>query len=115
MDVQRDAHATGLGRLLSMALRVLTLWACIGRRQWAAAGTKRAGLDAGNPQRTTDRPTAERLLEALEDITRTIIKGSQQTARYVTALHPLQQRILELLGFSAVLYTRLCTDSAEPP
>ena len=115
MYVQRDDHATGLVRLLSIALRVLTLLEFIGRRQLAAEGTKLAGLYAGNPQRTTDRPTAERLLEAFEDITLTIIKGSQQTARYVTALSPLQQRILELLGFSAVLYTRLCTDSAEPP
>lgn len=115
MYVQRDDHATGLVRLLSIALRVLTLLEFIGRRQLAAEGTKLAGLYAGNPQRTTDRPTAERLLEAFEDITLTIIKGAQQTARYVTALSPLQQRILELLGFSAVLYTRLCTDSAEPP
>jgi len=115
MYVQRDDHATGLVRLLSIALRVLTLLEFIGRRQLAAEGTKLAGLYAGNPQRTTARPTAERLLEAFADITLTIIKGSQQTARYVTALSPLQQRILELLGFSAVLYTRLCTDSAEPP
>jgi hypothetical protein len=71
----------------------------------AAEGTKLAGLYAGNPQRTTDRPTVERLLKAFEDIILTIIEGSQQTARYVTALSPLQQRILELSDFSAVLYT----------
>jgi hypothetical protein len=98
-----------------MAWRVLTLLEFIGRRQLAAEETKRAGLYAGNPQRTPDRPTTERLLEAFEDITLTSITGSQQTARYVTALRPLQQRILKLLGVSAVLYTRLCTDSAEPP
>jgi len=115
MYVQRDDHATGLIRLLSLALRVLTLLEFVGRRQLAAAGTKLAGLYAGNPRRATDRPTAERLLEAFEDITLTIIKEAQQTARYVTALSPLQQRILELLGFSAVLYTRLCTGSSEPP
>jgi len=115
MYVQRDDHATGLIRLLSLALRVLTRLEFVGRRQLAAEGTKLAGLYAGNPQRATDRPTAERLLEAFEDITLTSIKGAQQTTRYVTALSPLQQRILELLGFSSVLYTRLCTVSAEPP
>ena len=73
--VQRDDHATGLMRLLSIALRVLTLLECVGRRQWAAEGAKLAGLSAGNPQRATDRPTAERLLEAFQDITLTIIKG----------------------------------------
>ena len=115
MYVQRDDHATGLIRLLSLALRVLTRLEFVGRRQLAVEGTKLAGLYAGNPQRATDRPTAERLLEAFEDITLTSIKGAQQTTRYVTALSPLQQRILELLGFSSVLYTRLCTVSSEPP
>ncbi len=115
MDVQRDDQATGLMRLLSIALRVLTLLAWVGRRQWAAAGATRAGLSAGHPRRDTARPTAECLLEALRDITRTIREGPQQTARHLTALRPLQQRILELLGFSSALYTRLCTVSAEPP
>src|SRR6516162_1071896 len=115
MYVQRDDHATGLIRLLSIALRVLTLLEFVGRRQLATAGVKLAGLYAGNPRRATDRPTAERLLEAFQDITLTIIKGPQQTDRPMTALSPLQQRILEVLGFSAALYTRLGTISSEPP
>ena len=115
MYVQRDDHATGLVRLLTIALRVLTLLEFVGRRQLAAEGAKLAGLYAGNPRRETARPTAERLLEAFEGITLTIMEGSHQTDRHVTALSPLQQRILELLGFSSALYTRLCTVSAEPP
>jgi len=115
MYVQRDDHATGLIRLLSVALRVLTLLECVGRRQLAAAGATLAGLYAGNPRRETVRPTAERLLEAFRDITLTIMEGPQQTDRHVTALSPLQQRILGILGFPLVLYTRLCTVSAEPP
>jgi transposase len=115
MYVQRDDHATGLIRLLSIALRVLTLLEFVVRRQLAAEGAKLAGLYAGNPKRETDRPTAERLLEAFQDITMIIIKGPQHTARHVTALSPLQQRILELLGFSSQLYTRLGTISSEPP
>src|SRR5712664_2953171 len=115
MYVQRDDHATGLIRLLSIALRVLTLLEFVGRRQLATEGVKLVGLYAGNPQRATDRPTAERLLEAFQDITLTIIKGPQQTDRHMTALSPLQQRILEVLGCSSALYTRLCTISSEPP
>jgi transposase len=114
MYVQRDDHATGLIRLLSIALRVLTLVEFVVRRQ-VAAGTKLAGLYAGNPRRETARPTAERLLEAFEDITLTIVEGPQQVVRHMTALSPLQQRILVILGFSSELYTRLCTISAEPP
>jgi transposase len=115
MYVQRDDHATGLIRLLSIALRVLTLLEFVGRRQLAAEGAKLAGLYAGNPRRETARPTAECLLEAFRDLTLTIIEGPQQTERHLTALSPLQQRSLEILGFSSALYTRLCTVSVEPP
>ena len=72
---QRDDHATGLIRLFSIALRVLTRLEFVGRRQLAAEGTQLAGLYAGNPKRETDRPTAERRLEAFEDITLTFVKG----------------------------------------
>ncbi|HSX79737.1 MAG TPA: hypothetical protein VLQ80_14345 [Candidatus Saccharimonadia bacterium] len=112
---QRDDHATGLLRLLSIALRVLTLVELVGRRPLAAAGAKRAGLSAGTPQRADARPTAERLRAAFQDITLTIIKGPHQTDRPMTALRPLQRRMLEILGFSSVLYPRLGTISSEPP
>src|SRR2546430_3772835 len=115
MDVQRDDHATGRIRLWSIALRVLTLVACVGRRPLATEGAKLAGLYAGNPKRETDRPTAERVLEAFQDIMLTIIKGPQQTDRHMVALSPLPQRVLEILGFSSALYTRLCTVFSEPP
>ena len=115
MYVQRDDHATGLIRLLSIALRVLTLLEFVGRRQLAAEEAKLAGLYAGNPRRETARPTAERLLEAFQDLTLTIVKGPRQTDRHITILSPLQERILEILGFSSELYTRLGTVSSEPP
>jgi transposase len=115
MYVQRDDHATGLIRLLSRALRVLTLLEFVARRQLAAERTTLAGLYAGNPKRENARPTAERLLEAFQAITLTIIEGPQQTDRHLSPLNPLQQRILEVLGFASALYTRLCTISAEPP
>jgi hypothetical protein len=115
MYVPRDDHATGRIRLLSIALRVLTLLACVGRRPWAAGGTKLAGRYAGNPRRETARPTAEHLLKAFEDITLTIVKGAQRIVRHRTALSPLHQCILALLGFSPELYTRLETISSEPP
>ena len=78
MYVQRDDHATGLIRLLSIALRVLTLLEFVVRRSLAAQESPLAGLYAGNPKRETARPTAERLLEAFGDMTLTIIKTSQQ-------------------------------------
>jgi hypothetical protein len=77
--VQREDQATGLIRLWSMAWRGLTLLEFVGRRQLAAEGSKLAGLEAGNPQRATARPTAERLVEAFPEITLTIMEGPQQT------------------------------------
>ena len=101
MDVQRDDHVTGLMRLLSIALRVLTLLEFVGRRQLAAEGAQLAGLYAGNPKRETARPMAERFLEAFQEITLTVVQGPQQTYRHMTPMSPLQQRILEILSFSS--------------
>jgi transposase len=115
MYVQRDDHATGLIRLLSIALRVLTLMELVGRRHLALDNEKIAGLYAGNPKRETARPTAERLLEAFADVTLTVIELPYQTICHVTPLNPVQLRILEILGFSSELYTRLEAVSVEPP
>jgi transposase len=115
MYVQRDDYATGLIRLLSIALRVLTLLEFVGRRQLASEQVKLAGLDAGNPKRATARPTAERLLETFPEVTLTIIELSQQTIRHVTPLSPVHLRILEILGFSAEIYMSLEVISAKPP
>jgi transposase len=114
MYVQRDDHATGLIRLLSIALRVLRLVEFVVRRQLVAEGATLAGLYVGNAKRETARPTAERLLEAFQEVTLTVVEGVHQVYRHLTALSPLQERILELLGFSSRVYTRLCTVSHEP-
>jgi transposase len=114
MYVQRDDQATGLIRLLSIALRVLTLVECVVRRQLAAEGATLAGLYAGHAKRETARPTAERLLEAFQEVTLTVVEGVHQAYRPLTTLSPLQERILALLGFSSRVYTRLCTVSHEP-
>jgi transposase len=114
MYVQRDDHATGLIRLLSIALRILTLVEFVVRRQLAAEEATLAGLYVGNAKRETARPTAERLLDAFQEVTLTVVEGVHQVYRHLTTLSPLQERILELLGFSSRVYTRLCTVSHEP-
>jgi transposase len=114
MYVHRDEHATGLIRLLSIALRVLTLLEFTVRRGLAVEQRSLAGLYAGNAKRETTRPTAERLLEAFAEVTLTVIEIGAQVYHHVTALSSVQERILELLGFSSRLYARLCTVSHEP-
>jgi len=115
MYLQRDDHATGLIRLLSIGLRVLTLLEFVVRRRLSMEEGKLAGLYAGNPKRTTARPTAEAILETFQEVTLTVIREPHQTRRHLTPLSKLQQRILALMGFSQGIYTTLYTDSSKPP
>jgi len=115
MYLARDDHATGLIRLLSIGLRILTLLEFVVRRRLTQTGAQLAGLYAGNPKRATARPTAEHLLEAFQGITLTVIQEPYQTRRHLTPLSKLQQHILDLLDFSVAIYTNLCADSFKPP
>jgi len=107
--VQREDHAKGLVRLLSLALRVLTLMEHIVRERLKGAGEKLKGLYAGNPQRETGHPTTERLLQAFRGITLTVVHLPGQTIRHVTPLSQLQHRILALLGLPAWTYEDLAS------
>jgi transposase len=115
MYLERDDHATGLIRLLSIGLRVLTLLEFGVRRRLATAKTTLTGLYVGNPKRATAHPTAERLLEAFQGLTLTIIREGRRRRRHRTPLSRVQQRILALLDFPVAIYTRLCPDSQKPP
>ena len=115
MYLERDDHATGLIRLLSLGLRVLTLLEFGVRRRLATAKTTLGGLYIGNPKRATAHPTAERLLEAFQGLTLTIIREGRRRRRHLTPLSRVHQRILALLDFPVDIYTRLCPDSHKPP
>jgi transposase len=109
--VQRDDHRVGLVRLLTLALRVLTLLEGVVRQRLREQREELAGLFAGNPKRRTAQPTAERLLEAFREVTLTVISAPGLAQRHVTPLSSLQQEILTLLGFSSAVYLRLADDS----
>jgi transposase len=113
MYLERDDHATGLIRLLSIALRILTSLEFLVRRRLAQESAELAGLYAGNPTRSTARPTAERILETFEHITLTVIREPPRTLHHITPLSSLQQRILELLDFSSDIYTQLSAESSK--
>jgi len=114
MYLEREDHATGLIRLLSIALRILTSLEFLVRRRLAQEGAELAGLYAGNSTRSTARPTAERILEAFEHITLTVMDEPPRTLHHITSLSSLQQRILELLDFSPGIYTQLSAESSKP-
>ena len=63
--VHRDDQVQGLTHLLTLALRVLTLFEVLVRRGQEQDGEELAGLYPGQAKRTTDRPTAKRVLEAI--------------------------------------------------
>ena len=115
MYLEREDHVTGLIRLLSVGLRVLTLVEFVVRRRLAAQRTALAEVYAGNPRRTTARPTTERLLECFEGLTLTIIREGRHRRYHLTPLSRVQRRILTLLNFPVDIYTRLCPDSHQPP
>lgn len=112
--LQREDHITGLIRLLSIGLRVLTLLEFQVRRHLDKNQEKLAGLYAGNPQRKTARPTAEMLLAAFKEITLILIEVNNEVYTHLTTLSPLQQRILVLLGFPPTIYTQLSGQSFTP-
>ena len=115
MYLERDDHATGLIRLLSVGLRVLTRLEFVVRQRLAAARTVLVGLYTGNPKRATARPTTERLLKRFEGLTLTLIREGRRWRYHLTPLSRVHRRILALLDFPVAIYTRLCLDSHKPP
>ena len=99
-----DNRIRGLLLLLGIALRALTLTEFVVRRGLAATGETLTGLYAGNPNRATDQPTAERLLKAFDDITLYRHESATQTWYAVTQLSTLQCRILQLMQVPESVY-----------
>src|SRR5215510_5076772 len=114
MYLERADHVTGLIRLLSVGLRVLTLLEFMVRRRLAADGGVLVGLYTGQPSRATAQPTAERLLATFQEVTLTIIHEGRDTRWHLTPLSPVQQRILALLAFPLDVYTRLGAPCSQP-
>lgn len=105
--VQRDDHAKGLVRLLSLGLRLLSGVEFQVRQQLQAGGEKLKGLYAGNPQRESEKPTTELILRVFQGITLTVMVWSGGMRRHLTPLTALQRRILELLEFPLSIYEHL--------
>ncbi len=114
MYLQREDHVIGLIRLLFIALRVLVLIEYQLRKNLAAEHLELAGLYAGNPGRKTNRPTTEQVLKAFKYLDLTIIRQNEQTIYHLTQLNQLQSEILQLLGFSVLIYSKLAVEFQKP-
>jgi transposase len=112
MYLQDDNRATGLIRLLSIGLRVLSLLEGVVRQKLAENHSKLAGLYMGNPKRATAFPTAEALLQAFKDVFLNVAHLGDQVNRYISPLSELQIRILTLLGLPQDIYLALVAESS---
>lgn len=115
VHLRREDHLVGLIRLLSLALRLLTLTEFVARRALETTPEGLAGLYPGNPRQQTRRPTTERLLAAFKDITLSFVRLPGQTLVHITPLTPLQGRILSLLDLPTTIYTNLAPNSLSIP
>jgi transposase len=111
--VHRDDQVCGLTHLLTLALRVLTLFEVLVRRGQDQDGADLAGMYPGQPKRTTDRPTAQRVLEAIARTGVTLIQvvDDDGSRWHLTPLPVLVTRVLGYLGLSDEVYTRLVINS----
>jgi len=112
--VWKDDQIIGLTRLLSLALRLLTLIETQVRRSLARTQETLQGLYEGQPRRVTDAPTAPRLLKAFvrAEITLTRIELDGQHLWHITPLSGPLKQILAHLGLSQSLYERLAENSS---
>ena len=114
--VQREDHARGLVHLLTIGARLLALGEYLAREALAQEGEELAGVYAGNPNRSTPRPTTERMLKAFEGIHLIIFPQEAQAehdkhvSTILTDLRPVHERILALLGLQTSLFS--CLQSA---
>jgi len=105
--LHRQDHMVGLVRLLSLALRLLTLVEFVVRQELHNQQLSLTGLYEGNPARSTQRPSTERLLRAFKPITLTSVSLPGQRSVHLTPLTPLQAQILTCLGLPESIYTDL--------
>jgi transposase len=112
--VREEEQIVGMTRLLTLALRVLTLSEVQVRSGLADAEEEMRGLYEGQPNRATGQPTAVRWLKAISrmEITVTQVSLGQEVRWHLTELPPLLKRILKLLQLSPNLYTCLIKGAA---
>jgi transposase len=104
MYLQEESRIQGLVHLLSLCLRVLTLVEWEVRERLRKDGTKLEGIYAGQPGRKTNRPSAELLLRAFQNLSVSVVKVAGVIHVLLTPLTAVQSRLLALWGLPPDLY-----------
>jgi transposase len=112
--VWRDDQIKGLTRLLTLALRLLTLIETQVRQGLGQEKRSLSGLYPGQVNRQTERPSGKRILQAFSraQITVTHFVIDTQTQWHLTGLADLHHQILRYLRLPATLYTALINNSS---
>ncbi len=107
--VKLNEQIEGLTYLLTLGVRVLTVTEFVLRRSLETAQVGLPGLHPESKRKMTDKPTAERILQAFSDISLTIITNAdgEEVLRRLTPLSGLQEDILQRLGLGNTLYGQL--------
>ncbi|MGL4500575.1 MAG: IS1634 family transposase, partial [Planktothrix sp.] len=115
MYLQREDHITGLIRLLSIGLRLLTLLEFEMRRSLSQNDEKISGIYPGNPKRKTARPSSELLLAAFKEITLVSVEVAVGRNRHLTKFSPVHHQILRGLNIPLKIYTNLTEHEGPLP
>jgi transposase len=112
--VWKEEQIKGLTRLLTLALRLLTLLETQVRRGLGQTKVPLAALYEGQPTRTTERPTGTRILQAFAraQITLTYVQMGRRTCWHLTPLSPLHEQLLRHMHLPTSLYTALAYNSS---
>ena len=112
--VWKEEQIKGLTRLLTLALRLLTLLETQVRRGLEQTQEPLAGLYEGSPTRTTERPTGTRILKAFAraPLTLTRVEMGGGISWHLTPLSPLHEQLLRHLHLPTSLYTALADNSS---
>jgi len=98
---QNEDRITGLMFVLNIALRVFTLMEFVVRLALQQTKQSKACLYDGNPKRKTNRPSAERMLQAFCHLNLYFLPGS---TIFINPLSELQKQILSLMKMPESLY-----------
>lgn len=106
---KRNEPIEGLTSLLTLGVRVLPVMECVLRRSLGQDQARLPNMPPENKPKSTDRPTAERLLQAFAGVSLTSIAHAtgEERLRRITPLSGVQEAILPRLGVGTTLYRQL--------
>ena len=107
--LQKDQRIKGLVNLLLLALKVCSVLEYKIAKALKDNKEELQQIYEGNPTRGSKRPSAKRIFLAFQGVSIALIFSNHQLKfALMTALEPVQIKILTLLNINPNIYTNLC-------